>query len=268
MSAALVPYELYAVRYGTHERLSGHNFLGGDPHEVPMPLDFYVWAIKGGGKTFIFDTGFDPEVGRRRDRTYLYDPAEGLRAIGVDPEAVEDVMISHMHYDHAGNHGLFPRARFHIQDKEMAYCTGRCMCHASIRYPFEPNDVKMMVDRLFDGRLRFHDGVGEIAPGLTVHHIGGHTMGLQVVRAWTRRGWVVLASDAAHFYANMERGRPFPFVYNVGDNLEGYAEMNQLASSPDHIIPGHDPEVMKRYPPARAGLEGRVVRLDADPVGT
>lgn len=266
MSAAPVMYEVYAVRYGTHERRSSHNFLGGDTHDVPMPLDFYVWAIKGGGKTFIFDTGFDPAVGQRRQRTYLCDPGEGLKAIGIEPHEVEDVVISHMHYDHAGNHGLFPRARFHLQDKEMAYCTGRCMCHAAMRYPFEPGDVKMMVDRLFDGRLRFHEGVGEIAPGLTVHHVGGHTLGLQVMRVWTRRGWVVLASDAAHFYANIEQGRPFPFVYNVGDNLEGHATLNRLASSPAHVVPGHDPEVMKRYPAACKGLEGKVVRLDADPV--
>ena len=90
-------------------------------------------------------------------------------------------------------------------------------------------------------------------------------MGLQVVRVATKRGWVVLASDASHLYANMEQGRPFPIVYNVADMLEGHATLRRLASSPQHIIPGHDPLVLNRYPAARPGLEGVVVRVDVDP---
>ena len=116
------------------------------------------------------------------------------------------------------------------------------------------------------GRVAFHDGAAEIAPGMSVHHIGGHTNGLQCVRVMTRRGWLVLASDAAHLYAHMEQGRAFPTVYNVGDMLEGHKTLRQLASSSAAIIPGHDPLVMQRYPAARPDLEGIAVRLDADPV--
>jgi branched-chain amino acid transport system permease protein len=101
-----------------------------------------------------------------------------------------------MHYDHAGNLDLFPNATFHIQDREMMYCTGRCMCHPTLRDSFEPADVIGMVTRLFAGRAKFHDGAAELAPGISLHFIGGHTMGLQSVRVLTRRGWVVLASLA------------------------------------------------------------------------
>ncbi len=78
----------------------------------------------------------------------------------------------------------------------------------------------------------------------------------------TRRGWVVLASDASHFYANMEKTRPFPIVFDVADMVEGYARMRALADSPAHIIPGHDPQVMQRYPAPSQALEGIAVRLD------
>lgn len=260
-------YEVYAIKYARHERLSRENFLGGDPHDVPMPLDYYVWAIVGEKRTFCVDTGFAPEVGQKRGRQIITPPAEGLKAIGVDPETVADVIMTHMHYDHAGNHTLFPRARFHIQDREMAYCTGRCMCHAPIRHSFEAEDVAAMVRRLFEGRVQFHDGSSEIAPGISVHHVGGHTSGLQVVRVRTRRGWVVLASDAAHFYANIEQVRPFPIIYNLGDMLEGYNRVKALADSFDHIVPGHDPEVRRRYPSPNDALKGWVARVDADPVG-
>jgi glyoxylase-like metal-dependent hydrolase (beta-lactamase superfamily II) len=121
------------------------------------------------------------------------------------------------------------------------------------------------VRKVFAGRVTFHDGEGEIVPGVTVHHIGGHSKGLQSVRVKTRRGPVVLAADAAHLYAHMETGRIFPITYNVAEVVEGYERLKKLAASPNHVVPGHDPLVLSRYPAAKAGLEGWVVRLDAEP---
>jgi len=109
--------------------------------------------------------------------------------------------------------------------------------------------------------VTFHDCRQELAAGLTVHRVGGHSAGLQVVRVFTQRGWVVIASDATHFYANMQRGFPFPTVYNIGDMLEGHRTLHRLADSPDHIVPGHDPLVMSLYPAQSPELEGLVVKL-------
>lgn len=261
-------WEVYAIRYAHHgDRRASENFIGGDPHDGPMPLDYYVWAIVGAERSFVVDTGFDEAMARRRKRQLLRSPADGLKLIGLDPARVEDVIVTHMHYDHAGNHAMFPNAAYHVQDREMQYCTGRCMCHPAMRGAFEAEDVAAMVRKLFEGRVRFHDGSEELAPGVSVHRIGGHTMGLQVVRVRTRRGWVVLASDASHLYANIEEGRPFPIVHNLADMLEGYETLRRLASSPAHIVPGHDPLVLRRYPAAKPGLEEIAVRLDADPMG-
>ncbi len=105
----------------------------------------------------------------------------------------------------------------------------------------------------------------EIVPGVTVHHIGGHSKGLQSVRVKTRVGYVVLAADASHLYSHVEGGRVFPLVHNVEDVLEGYATLKKLASAPRHVVPGHDPQVLKRYPAAKPGLEDWVVRLDTEP---
>jgi glyoxylase-like metal-dependent hydrolase (beta-lactamase superfamily II) len=258
-------YEIYAIHYGHHDRPSSENFIGGDPHEVVQPLDYFVWAIVGPGGPFVVDTGWDPPMGEKRKRTLVRPIAEGLKAIDIDPGNVENVIVSHLHYDHTGNYDLFPRARYHLQDLEMAYATGRHMCHAQLRMPFEEEDVVAMVRKLFAGRVTFHDGADEIAPGITVHHIGGHSKGLQCVRVATRRGPVVIASDTTHLYAHFEEGRVFPTTYHIGEVLEGYATLQRLAHSPRHIIPGHDPLVLARYPAARPGLEGWVVRLDADP---
>jgi len=259
-------HEVYAIHYARHERRASENFIGGDPHDELMPLDYFVWAIKGAHGTFIVDTGFDAEMAQKRGRQIINPVATGLKAIGIDPASVENVIVSHLHYDHTGNHDLFPRARYHLQDMEMAYATGRHMCHAHARIPFELDDVLAMVRKVFAGRVEFHDGDDQIAPGITVHRIGGHSKGLQCVRVKTRRGYVVLASDAAHLYAHIEQGRVFPVVYSVGDVLEGYETVRKLATSANHVVPGHDPLVLKRYVAGRPGLDNWIVRLDADPV--
>jgi glyoxylase-like metal-dependent hydrolase (beta-lactamase superfamily II) len=262
------PYELFAVKYAHHgERFANLNFIGGDPHDGPMPLDFYVWLARGTKRSFVVDLGFNAETARHRKRELLRNPAEGLRLLDVDPETVEDIILTHLHYDHVGNFDLFPKANFHIQDKEMEYATGRHMAHRPFAEAYAVEDVVGLVREVYKGRVRFHDGDAELAPGLSVHHVGGHTAGLQIVRVWTRRGWVVLASDAAHLYANFQEVRPFPIVFHVGDMVEGYRRIRELADGEDHIIPGHDPLVMRRYPSVSPKLEGICVRLDAAPRG-
>ncbi|MFM2126212.1 MAG: hypothetical protein RL328_2663 [Acidobacteriota bacterium] len=255
-------WEAYAIRYAHHHRMARENFIGGDIHDGPMPLDYFIWLVRSGDQAYVIDTGFDAAVAKKRGRDFLKSPADGLKQLGVDAATVKDVIITHMHYDHSGNHDMYPQATYHLQEVEMQFCTGRYMTVPAMRAPFAAEDVCAMVNKLYGGRVVFHSGDEEIAPGLTVHLVGGHAMGLQMVRVWTRRGWVVLASDAAHFYANMELDLAYPFTFNVGDTLLGYRRAAALADSKDHIVPGHDPEVLKRYPAAGPGLENWIVRLD------
>ena len=177
-------WEVYAIRYAHHERLAHENFLAALPadiHDGPMPLDYYVWIVRRDGAVYVLDTGFDEAMARKRGREFLHSPGDGLRAIGVEPSEVKDVILSHMHYDHCGNHALFPNARYHVQDREMMFSTGRHMCHAHMRFPFDEEDVVAMVRKLFAGRVVFHDGDQELAPGLSLHYVGGHSMGLQML---------------------------------------------------------------------------------------
>lgn len=255
-------YEIYAIKYAHHARRASENFIGGDPHDGPMPLDYFVWLVRGGGREIVVDTGFSAAMAAKRQRNHLRCPTEGLKLLGTDSKTVKDVVITHLHYDHVGNFDLFPAAMLHLQDLEMNYATGRHMGQPVFQGAYEVEDVVGMVRRVYAGRVRFHDGDGTIAPGVSVHLIGGHTMGLQVVRVNTRRGSVVLASDASHFYANMEQARPFPIVFSVADMVEGYGRLRELADSPAHIIPGHDPLVLERYPAPAEGLKGIVARLD------
>jgi glyoxylase-like metal-dependent hydrolase (beta-lactamase superfamily II) len=263
----LHPYELFAIRYATAMRSPADVYIGGDDlHQAAIPMDYFVWVARNAQHTIVIDTGFDAAAAERRGRQLLREPGEGLKLLGVDLREVEHVIITHLHYDHAGNLQLFPSARFHLQDSEMAFATGRHMAHPFFSHAYNLEAVIAMVRLVYASQVQFHAGDAQIVPGITVHHVGGHTHGLQVVRVWTRLGWVVVASDAAHYLANMTTGRPFPIVADVTQMTAGWARLRELASHSDYIIPGHDPIVMNRYCEPEPGLRGIAVRLDAEPL--
>ncbi len=259
------PYEVYAVKYAERDAMRSEHFLGGDPHDVPMPMDYFVWAIVGEEDTWIVDTGFGELDAGRRERRLLRSVSEGLNAIGIDASEVEDVIITHLHYDHAGGLAQFPKARFHLQDREMFYATGRHMTRRVLSHGYTPEHVADLIHEVYRNRVIFHDGDTVLTPGLSLHFVGGHTMGLQVVRVRTEIGWIVLASDATHYYENMEACRPSPIVYDVGDMIEAYDRIRALADSPSLVVPGHDPLVLERYPAVSEELEGVAVRLSTKP---
>jgi glyoxylase-like metal-dependent hydrolase (beta-lactamase superfamily II) len=262
---AIPEYEIYAIRYATRDARRRDHFIGGDPHDGPMPMDYFVWVAKSPDRAVVIDAGFTEEVGTRRGRTFLRCPVDSLPLVGVDARDVRDVVLTHLHYDHVGNFHKFPAAQFHLQEPEIHYATGRYMRHRHLAHSFEPEDICGIVRLNFAGRVVFRNGPREVAPGITVQPTGGHSAGLQFVKVNTRRGIVVLASDVTHYYENMESGRPFTVALHIGQMLDAFDTLREHAPSPQHIIPGHDPEVMRRYPPPSPELEGIVVRLDVDP---
>lgn len=213
-----------------------------------MALDFFVWLVRGPGTLLLVDTGFSPASALVRQRQYLVSPLESLQRLGHAPQDVQDVVITHLHYDHAGNIGAFAGANIWVQDREVRYATGDCMCDPKQNHFFSTDDVACLIKRLYQGKVRLVDGAHTLRDGIELHRVGGHTDGLQVVRVRTARGWVVLASDAAHYQENLAKANPFPAIYSLDDMLEGYARIRALADGESNIVPGHDPEVCRRYP--------------------
>ena len=254
-------YEVFAVKYAERDARRPEHFIGGDPHDVPMPMDYFVWAIVGNGQTWVVDTGFEAADAERRRRRLLRSASDALELIGVDASRAPNVILTHLHYDHVGGFGQFPNARFHVQDRELAFATGRHMTVADQRHGFTASHIADVVVAVHQGRVGFHDGDIELAPGLSIHHVGGHTDGLQVVRVETGIGCLVLASDATHYYENLEAVRPFPIVFDVDAMVAGYERIRALAGRDGVIVPGHDPQVFERHAAADASLAGIAVRL-------
>jgi len=258
-------HDLLAIRYATANLRPDHIFVRPDPHDVAGPIDYFIWLIRSEDRSILVDTGFGARAAAERGRTLLRSPVDALASLGAAAGEIDTVVLTHLHYDHAGNLALFPNATFVVQASEMAGATGPDMQTAIGRAAFDVEDVTEMVRRLFADRVRFVYGDSELIPGVTLHLLGGHTRGLQGVRVHTRRGWVMLASDALHFYANLWRANPFPVLVDLPGVIAAGRKALALVETKEHLIPGHDPAVMSIFPPHPSVVD--VFDLAADPIG-
>ncbi len=253
-------WEVHAIKYADRNaRTRADSFVFDDNHDAPHAMDYFMWLLRRGDEVILVDTGYDQEEAAHRDRPIRLHPAEALAPFGLRADDITQIIVTHLHYDHAGGLHLFPSATLHLQAAEMAFATGPCMCHDTLRMPYTADHICEAIKRLYAGKVMFHDGEAQVADGVTVHCIGGHSRGLQCVRVRTAAGWLVLASDAAHYYENFEARKPFPIVVDLQNMLDGFDTLYRLASSPDLIIPGHDPLVRSHFP---QDIAPHITRLD------
>lgn len=256
-------FEVYAIKYATRSARSGENFHGHpDPHEDEhMPMDYYIWVARSDQHTVVIDVGFNEQVAKQRNRTFLRCPVDTLQQFGINVNEVPYVIITHMHYDHIGNLRKFPKSTFVVQEAEMSFWTGKYAARRAFHSVVEEDDILHLVKENFKARVKFVQGTKELVPGIQVHKVGGHSAGLQVVTVNTKTGRLVLASDATHYYRNIREDRPFSVVYNIAEMYDAFDIVNELADAPDLIIPGHDPQVMERFPGVGGEFNGRMVKL-------
>jgi glyoxylase-like metal-dependent hydrolase (beta-lactamase superfamily II) len=243
-------WTVIAARYGTWETTCGEAYYRwsayGEP-DGPARLDYFFWVLRGAEETILVDTGFHPDAGARRGRTTLIEPAEAMRRLGVEPATVSRVLLTHLHYDHTGNLDVLPDAQLLVPAVELDFWTSPMGSRGQFAGSAEEADLERVRAAEEAGRVRRLSGGEEIAPGVHAVHVGGHTPG-QMVVAVDGTLPVVLASDAVHFYDELERERPFAVIADLAEMYGAYDTVRALAGADGHIVPGHDPGVMERYP--------------------
>jgi glyoxylase-like metal-dependent hydrolase (beta-lactamase superfamily II) len=253
-------YEVTALRYGTRTTRKSECYYRwssyGEP-DAEIGMDYFFWVLRRGDSVIVVDTGFEPDVGARRGRTCLCPPVELLRRIGVEPASVETVILTHLHYDHTGSLDAFPAAELVVQRAELEFWTS-----AEAKVPrFAAVVEQDEIARVAAAHLRLLDGDEQVGPGIEAICVGGHSPGQTVlVVAGTGRP-VVLASDAIHYYEELERERPFEIFYDLEAMIEGYRTVRALSEQPGAaLVAGHDPAVMNRFP-ALGSAGGLGVRI-------
>ena len=242
-------YEVFAIRYGTLERVPASALVAGADTTRRLDIAMTVWLARlPGGRNVLMDAGFyrDKFVNRWKPKDYER-PSLAIARVGLKPEDVTDIIISHIHWDHADGADLFPRARVWIQRDEYEHyidSSGRA------RSPtIDSADATMLAALARAGRVQLIAGDSvEILPGIRVYTGGKHTYASQFATVETDAGTVVLASDNAYLYENLERRRPIAQTLDSLSNLRAQERMMRLAGAPRLVVPGHDPAVFMRFP--------------------
>lgn len=256
-------YEVYALKFAEHPGGPRGSFFFGPIVDRPtetIAVDYFFWLIRSGDTNVVVDLGFTREVGERRQRSYLRSPEDALAQLDVDAAEVPVVILSHLHYDHAGSWAPFTSARFVLQDAELAFWTGRFASRRQFSWLVELDDLQAYVALSHQGRIDFVDGSAEVLAGIDVVRVGGHTPGSQVVRVDTADGPLVLASDSCPLYENQEADAPFGILTDVPDSLAAFDRIAELTGDSGHVVPGHDPAVLTRFEPV-PGSDGLTVRV-------
>ena len=179
-------------------------------------------------------------------------PAAALDRFGVRPEAVTDLIISHVHWDHLDGADLFPERE--DLDPARRIRTPHRFHGQRLANAIDTADAAMLHAMKLAGRVNLVDGdAREIIPGITVYTGGKHTFQSQYVGVNTAAGTVVLASDNVYLYENLEKHVPIAQTLDAASNLAAQERMTRIASNPRLIVPGHDPAVFERFPSAGIG---------------
>jgi glyoxylase-like metal-dependent hydrolase (beta-lactamase superfamily II) len=263
-------YEVLAVRYGTRTARKAETYLNyhvyGEP-DADLPMDYFFWVVRDGTRTVVVDCGFGAEAGARRGRTQLVDPAAALTALGVEPAEVEQLVVTHAHYDHIGNLHRFPNAEIVIARREYEFWTGPYAGRLQFAHSTEAVELERLAEAGRQGRLRLVEQTLDLAPGIELVVVGGHTPGQMIAQVAVEhddggRGAVVLAADALHFYEELERDRPFFVVADLADMYRGFDVLREMCEDPGRLlVAGHDAEVPRRFADRVAGLPAEMADL-------
>nr|WP_090275172.1 MBL fold metallo-hydrolase [Mycolicibacterium komanii]CRL68119.1 beta-lactamase superfamily metal-dependent hydrolase [Mycolicibacterium komanii] len=172
-----------------------------------LPRDVLDWplnvvVVRSGDRTILVDAGLGVEF---PDFPRAGQTVHRLEAAGIDPSAVTDVVLTHLHMDHVGGlltKGLKERLRadlrVHVAAAEANFWEAPDFSHTDMPAPV-PDALRSIASRFLDeyrGQMRTFETEYELAPGVLVSRTGGHTPGHAIVRLASGDDRLTFAGDA------------------------------------------------------------------------
>jgi glyoxylase-like metal-dependent hydrolase (beta-lactamase superfamily II) len=245
-------WDVIAVRYGTRMTTKRAVYLNYDEYgepDAPLQMDYFFWVLRNAQEVIVIDTGFSGEAGRRRQRTMTISPAQALARLGIDPAAVQRLVLTHAHWDHTGNLGLFPNAQILMSRTEFAFIGSEIARRPMLANVLDEDDNRLILQRAAQGRVTLLDPEDRSIEGVVLRELPGHAPGQLAAIVERSGGDVILSSDVTHYYEELERDRPFSIVTDLVAMYRSLEILRGLAAQPGAVVvPGHDPEVMRRFP--------------------
>lgn len=251
-------YEVVIVKHGTRSTVRSDVYLNYGLYNEPdaaIEMDYFFWVARNEERTVVIDTGYSTQGARARDRTVLVSPPDAFTALGITPESKPLVVITHAHYDHAGNIAHFPASQVLMSRKEFDFWMSANAKRTQFHHSVEDTEVEQLAAVETEGRLTTFSDRFEVAPGIEMIEVGGHTPGQSVVSVATSEGTVLLASDAMHYYEEFERDIPFTYVADLIGMYGGFDRIRAMGDAGEyvHLVSGHDPSTLDRFTPITEG---------------
>ena len=265
MSRGAARYEVVAIRYGWAPSRKSELYYRygayGEP-DAPQAMDFYFYVLRDGRRTVLVDTGFRPEAAEARTRRFCTTPPlEALARLGVKPDGVSELLVTHFHWDHIGNLEHFSGAELRIPAAEVEFWSDPVSRNPQFREHVDADDIASVLSAHRTGRARAVGADELVAPGIRAITVGGHAAGQQILIVDTDRGPVVLASDAAHLYEELALRRPFAIAVDIRQMYEAYDLLRSMEADGAIVVPGHDPAVTERFPTVGGEADGIAYQL-------
>jgi glyoxylase-like metal-dependent hydrolase (beta-lactamase superfamily II) len=243
-------HRVLAVRYAERQTSTDEAYFRNSVYgeaDRDFTMAYFFWIIQGTEGTFLFDTGFSSGAAERRARTFLVDPMDALSELGIAPTSVDGVFLSHLHFDHTGHASGFPNAQVYVDTKEYEFWINGNGRKRLLAASAEEEDLSGLVSLQKSGQLTLLDGTTDVLPGIISIRVGGHTPGQHVLSVNTAGGPLLLASDALHYYDEMELDRPFCLFTELDDMYSGYELMRAFETTGARVVAGHDMAVIDRF---------------------